>query len=184
MANCGKDILLNREGTGQKQRFTDALNPDWVKLNDFGLEEWMNFAWNFARQVNYFGTENDQVSLGNWQKFFLSKKELKDFLKEVELSSEITVITSYSIHYTKLYDLQELFVKMQNADTSTKVKNLLNVNAVNFDAELKKLEDYTPLNTQTGITSNSDAFANILTNMVSLIVEIRKVEGKDKNNGP
>ena len=79
--------------------------------------------------------------------------------------------------------LQELFVKMQNADTSTKVKNLLNVNAVNFDAELKKLEDYTPLNTQTGITSNSDAFANIITNMAALIIEIRKVEGKDKNNG-
>jgi len=80
-------------------------------------------------------------------------------------------------------NLQELLVKMQNADTSTKVKNLLNVNAVNFDAELKKLEDYTPLNSQTGITSNSDAFANVLTNMAALIVEIRKVEGKDKNNG-
>lgn len=80
-------------------------------------------------------------------------------------------------------NLQELYVKMQNADTSTKVKNLLNVNAVNFDAELKKLEDYTPLNTQTGITSNSDAFANVVSNMTALIIEIRKVEGKDKNNG-
>lgn len=80
-------------------------------------------------------------------------------------------------------NLQELFVKMQNADTSTKIKNLLDVNAVNFDAELKKLEDYTPLNTQTGITSNFDAFANLVTNMNDLITEIRKVEGKDKNNG-
>ncbi len=80
-------------------------------------------------------------------------------------------------------NLQELFVKMQNADTSTKVKNILNVNAVNFDAELKKLEDYTPLDVQTGITSNSDAFVNVLANMAALITEIRKVEGKDKNNG-
>ncbi len=80
-------------------------------------------------------------------------------------------------------NLQELYVKMQNADTSAKVKNLLNVNAVNFDLELKKLEDYTPLNTQTGIALTTDAFANVISNMAALIVEIRKVEGKDVNNG-
>ncbi len=80
-------------------------------------------------------------------------------------------------------NLQELYVKMQNADTSTKVKNLLNLNAVNFDAELLKLEDYSPLNTQAGITVNTDAFANVVSKMAALILEIRKVEGEDKNNG-
>ena len=102
MANCGKDILLNREGTEQQQRFTDALNPDWVKLNDFGLEEWMNFAWNFANQVNYFGIENDKIPLGNWQEFFLSKAELKSFLKEVELSSEVTPHLALYVTFIKL----------------------------------------------------------------------------------
>ena len=107
MANCGKDILLNREGTDQQQRFAAALDPDWVKLNDFGLEEWMKFAWKFAKQVNYFGLENDQVPLGNWQDFFLSKTELKDFLEEVEQSSEITPHLALYITFIKLLEFSK-----------------------------------------------------------------------------
>lgn len=107
MANCGKHILLNREGTEQKQRFTAALNPDWLKLNDFGLEEWMNFAWNLARHVNYFGTQNDQVSVGSWQEFFISKAELKDFLKEVESSSEITPHLALYVTFIQLLEFSK-----------------------------------------------------------------------------
>jgi phage tail sheath protein FI len=80
-------------------------------------------------------------------------------------------------------NLKELLVKIQNADTDAKMKNLLDVNALNFSAELQKLEAYTPLNVQTGITSTLDAFANVVTNLTALTTEIKKVEGLDKNNG-
>jgi len=72
---------------------------------------------------------------------------------------------------------------MQAANTDIKVKNILNVNAVNFDGELKKLETYTPLNTQTAIVSTVNAFANVSANLTAVGTEIKKVEGKDKNNG-
>ena len=80
-------------------------------------------------------------------------------------------------------NLHDLYSKMQAANTDVKVKNILNVNAVNFDAELKKLETYTPLNTQAGIASTVDAFANVGANLTAVGTEIKKVEGKDKNNG-
>ncbi|MDY8138099.1 phage tail sheath C-terminal domain-containing protein [Aquimarina sp. 2201CG5-10] len=80
-------------------------------------------------------------------------------------------------------NLQELYTKMQNANTDTKVKNLLDVNASNFSDELQKLETYTDLDTQTGITSTFDAFANIATNLTNLTTEIKNVEGQDRNNG-
>ncbi|BBE17101.1 phage tail sheath protein FI [Aquipluma nitroreducens] len=80
-------------------------------------------------------------------------------------------------------NLHDLYSKMQAANTDVKVKNILNVNAVNFDAELKKLESYTPLNTQAGIVSTVDAFANVGANLTAVGTEIKKVEGKDKNNG-
>ena len=80
-------------------------------------------------------------------------------------------------------NLHDLFTKTQTANTDTKLKNLLNVNAVNYNAELLKLEAYTPLNTQTAITSTVNAFANVVTNLTALSTEIKKVEGKDKNNG-
>lgn len=82
-----------------------------------------------------------------------------------------------------IVNLHDLYTKMQAANTDVKVKNILNVNAVNFDAELKKLETYTPLNTQAGIVSTVDAFANIGANLTAVGTEIKKVEGKDKNNG-
>jgi len=80
-------------------------------------------------------------------------------------------------------NLHDLYSKMQAANTDVKVKNILNVNAVNFDTELKKLETYTPLNTQAGIVSTVDAFANVGANLTAVGIEIKKVEGKDKNNG-
>ena len=80
-------------------------------------------------------------------------------------------------------NLHDLFTKTQTANTDTKLKNLLNVNAVNYNTELLKLEAYTPLNTQTAITSTVNAFANVVTNLTALSTEIKKVEGKDKNNG-
>jgi phage tail sheath protein FI len=80
-------------------------------------------------------------------------------------------------------NLQDLFTKMQGASTDTKVKNLLNVNTVNFNDELQKLEAYTPLNVVVEVSVPTDAFANVITNLTALGVEIKKVEGKDKNNG-
>lgn len=82
-----------------------------------------------------------------------------------------------------IVNLHDLYTKMQAANTDVKVKNILNVNAVNFDAELKKLETYTPLNTQAGIVSTVDALANVGANLTAVGTEIKKVEGKDKNNG-
>ncbi|WP_052670811.1 baseplate J/gp47 family protein [Draconibacterium sediminis] len=104
MANCGKDILLPREGTEQQSRFIEALNPAWVKLNDFGLEEWMKFAWDFALHVKYFDTKNDQVPADNWQDFFVAKDELSDFLKKLETGSEITPHLALFVTFIKLLD--------------------------------------------------------------------------------
>jgi len=81
MANCGKDILIKREGTEQQQRFIDALSPEYFKLNEFSLNDWMKFAYDFAEHVNYFETTDFQNHSGNWQDFFTSEKGLDDFLK-------------------------------------------------------------------------------------------------------
>ncbi|QIA08477.1 baseplate J/gp47 family protein [Draconibacterium halophilum] len=104
MANCGKDILLSREGTEQQLRFIEALDPAWVKLNDFGLGEWMKFAWDFAKHVNYFDTKNEQVPADNWQDFFIAKDELTSFLADIEKGSEITPHLALFVSFIKLLD--------------------------------------------------------------------------------
>lgn len=81
-------------------------------------------------------------------------------------------------------NLKDLLEKYQAANTETKEKNLLNINSVNFDKELLKLLKYTPLNSQTAVVSvEINLLANIKTNLAALVAEIKKVKGKDKNNG-
>ncbi|RNL91724.1 phage baseplate protein [Sinomicrobium pectinilyticum] len=69
MADCN-DILdiLKRDGTGQEQRYTEALRTDYFRLQDLDIADWMLFAYKFAEHVNYFGPDNKMS--GNWQNFF------------------------------------------------------------------------------------------------------------------
>lgn len=90
MANCGKDIALSREGSDQNRRFIEALDPGSVKLNDFSLKEWMQFAYRFAGHVNYFNNLNFEDPSGNWEFFFKNETELEEFLKSVGVEKKIT----------------------------------------------------------------------------------------------
>jgi len=97
MANCGKDILIKREGTEQQQRYIDALDPDYFKLNEFSLNDWMQFAYRFAEHVNYFETTDFQNRSGNWQDFFTPEKGLEDFLKAFDLDENTILPESKNI---------------------------------------------------------------------------------------
>ena len=66
----GIDNILKRGGTGQVQRFLKALDPATFDLHDFTIEDWLLFAHNFAKYVNYYNTNNEQVPSDNWEAFF------------------------------------------------------------------------------------------------------------------
>jgi hypothetical protein len=126
MANCGKEILLPREGTEQRQRFLDALNPDSVKLNDFGLQEWMEFAFRFAKHVNYFDVNNFETPAGDWQDFFKNDKELEAFLKNVDEGKDITPHLALFVSFVKLLELsQQRFNKLTKRHLDFYYKNIL-----------------------------------------------------------
>ncbi len=107
MANCGKDILLAREGTEQLQRFLDALDPNSVQLNDFGLGEWMQFAFHFAKHVNYFDISNFETSAGNWTDFFKKDNELQSFLSSVDEGKNITPHLALFVSFIKLLEIAQ-----------------------------------------------------------------------------
>ena len=89
MSSCGKEILVNREGSDKHSRFPEALNPDLLKLNDFGLKDWMQFAVRFAAKINFFETENAEIPSGNWCDFFIADAEIDDFLQSVSTGNKI-----------------------------------------------------------------------------------------------
>jgi hypothetical protein len=76
------NVIFKRNGVNQEERFSDALEPSNLKLHDFTIEDWLLFAYNFAKEVNFFDTNNDKTPEGNWQEFFsyfgFSKDNLPD----------------------------------------------------------------------------------------------------------
>ncbi len=76
------NVIFKRNGVNQEERFSDALEPSNLKLHDFTIEDWLLFAYNLAKQVNFFDTNNDKTPDGDWQEFFsyfgFSKDNLPD----------------------------------------------------------------------------------------------------------
>lgn len=58
------------DGKSQSQRFLETLDPKSFKLHDLNMADWLLFAYNFAKHVNYFEKDNNTVPEGNWQDFF------------------------------------------------------------------------------------------------------------------
>ncbi len=126
MANCGKDILIKREGTEQQQRFIDALSPEYFKLNEFSLNDWMKFAYDFAEHVNYFETTDFQNHSGNWQDFFTPEKGLDDFLKAFDADANTTIEGSKNItpHLALFISFIKLLETSQNRFNQLTKKHL------------------------------------------------------------
>lgn len=71
MGKCNDiDNVLKRNGTNQQERFVTQLDPSLFELNDFDVADWILFAYNFAKHINYFDTANSDTTVGNWQDFF------------------------------------------------------------------------------------------------------------------
>ncbi|WP_299677260.1 baseplate J/gp47 family protein [uncultured Dokdonia sp.] len=58
------------DGKSQSQRFLETLDPKSFKLHDLNMADWLLFAYNFAKHVNYFDKDNNTTPEGNWQDFF------------------------------------------------------------------------------------------------------------------
>jgi phage tail sheath protein FI len=80
-------------------------------------------------------------------------------------------------------NLKTLKKKIQDENATAKLLKIISTDTVSFDKELKKLVDYTDLNTQNDITLVANNFSGIKANLLTLLDAIKSVSGKDVNNG-
>ncbi len=89
MSNCNSIVsVLTKNGVDQKQRYIDALQPEKIQLQEFEVADWILFAYNFAKHVNYFETTNNTTPESDWKSFFdFFKLEDKNpnYIKPLEL---------------------------------------------------------------------------------------------------
>ena len=98
-------VIIPGTGTNQQNRHMEALNPEALNLVDFGVSEWMKFAWNFAGQVNYFGSSNEKD--GNWQDFFVEENSIETFLNQIESDKTLTPHLTLFVCFLKLLDISK-----------------------------------------------------------------------------
>lgn len=75
--------LYYRDGTSQLQRTQAALAEDYVCIEERTIEDWLNFAEKYAKELNYYNAQN-QVQ-GDWSGFLsgnVSKEEIIAYLKD------------------------------------------------------------------------------------------------------
>lgn len=104
---CDHTFLSLLNGTEQTQRFSLALSPEELKLNDISLEGWMEFAFNFAQEVNYFGIDNDLIPSGNWESFFIEKANIQDFVAGIEDDNSLTPHLTLFVCFLRLLEFSQ-----------------------------------------------------------------------------
>lgn len=102
--DCDTTFLRNHGGTEQNQRFIASLSPDSVVLNDLTVADWMRFAYTFAKEVHYFGVNDHQVHMDNWESFFVEKDQIEEFIRQIDSNSEITPHLTLFITFLKLLE--------------------------------------------------------------------------------
>ncbi|PXY46387.1 phage tail sheath C-terminal domain-containing protein [Flavobacterium hydrophilum] len=111
--------------------------------------------------------------------------------EDMVIANSITsTLTAFNLNFTdankidSVYkNLKTLKKKIQDENATAKLLKIISTDTVSFDKELKKLVNYTDLNTQTGITIVTNNFSGIKASLLSLVNAIKSVSGKDVNNG-
>lgn len=83
---CNHKNPLTRTGTSQQDRFLSALLPEAIKIEDRTVSDWMDYAIDYAKHVNFFEGASATTPSGNWETFFAYFKEQS--LSEIEAKSD------------------------------------------------------------------------------------------------
>ena len=71
-------------GTSQGERVIKALDPKNKKFHGLTEKDWLEFAHNYARLVQYFNDEGPGQSSGDWQAFFETEHNVDVLLKQYD----------------------------------------------------------------------------------------------------
>lgn len=113
-----------REGKSQMQRFLAELDPGNLELHDFDLFDWLLFANNFAKRINFFDKDDAATPQGNWGNFFFGddanaiprresveyksmKKQVTDLISQFEQDSNLTPHLTLFVCFLKLLDFSK-----------------------------------------------------------------------------
>jgi len=182
--NCEHSFLLNHTGTGQTERVKDTLAPENLKLNDLSLSQWMAFAYTFANEVNYYGVQDADNSLGNWQNFFLEQEKIEAFLTKIESETTLTPHLTLFICFLQLLEHSKTrFNAITKRHLDFYYKDILQIqkkapvaDSVHLIFEVAKNISSTKIDKDTALEAGKDPDGNKLQYVTDNEVVINKVK--------
>lgn len=182
------DILFKRNGTDQGDRLNTILDPDNLQLHDFDMEDWLLFTYNFAKQVNFFATNDSENPSGNWQEIFdhfgipqdipnrkdkpysTLKQNISEILNSIEFEGSLTPHMTLFVCFLKLLELSKTrFNLITKKHLDFFYKDILQIEKlpakadkvhVIFELAKKSIEEQIPAQTQ--LDAGKDAEGNKL----------------------
>jgi len=97
--DCNHKNPLQRDGSTQTERFRSALSPDFAELDNRTTEDFLAFAYRYAKHLKYFNFENQYD--GNWEAFF--EKINTSTLEEIETQANNNPHLVLFICFLKLF---------------------------------------------------------------------------------
>lgn len=79
--SCQHSNPLTHQGTSQSSRYLDALDPENVRLHDLDADDWLEFAYEYARLVNFYAEDNANEPRGDWQDLFETGDGIESLLE-------------------------------------------------------------------------------------------------------
>ena len=117
--------ILKSDGTNQNQRLLNALNPDFIKVDERGLKEILSFTYNLSKQINYFSvTDTVEGDWRNFLNFFVDPVAGDVVLSSETISAAISLKKDFDPHFALLLTFISLFNHLQN-DINTITKRRL-----------------------------------------------------------
>ncbi|MEM7084581.1 MAG: baseplate J/gp47 family protein [Bacteroidota bacterium] len=104
---CDHSFLTLHSGTEQSERLKASLLPENFNLNDFSTAQWMEFAYNFAKEVHYFDIGDDANPLGNWETFFIEESSIASFVSQIEVEDNLTPHLTLFVAFLKLLEFSK-----------------------------------------------------------------------------
>lgn len=97
-----RDTFLHyTEGKAQSKRFLKELDPSSFNLHDFNVVDWLLFAYNFSKHINYFDKGNNASPEGDWQAF-IDYFKIEELINGLELDNPEKLPRKESLGYKKL----------------------------------------------------------------------------------
>ncbi|PAX53004.1 hypothetical protein CK510_16220, partial [Brunnivagina elsteri CCALA 953] len=125
---------LIRDGVSQGQRQLPSLSPDFVKIDEGDLADFLIFAHKLSERVSYY--KDDNIKDGNWQEFFTNSTSV-----QIALISKTRAERVKDEYRTNL----DNFLKNRDNKTLKPILSGWRDVLLRIQKWYENLEDYTPL---------------------------------------